>query len=51
MWVMKHWHRLLEEVVDACPWKHSSQVGQSSEDPDLVEDVPCHCREVGLDNL
>ena len=26
-----------------------SQVGRGSEQPDLVEDVPAHCREVGLD--
>jgi len=27
------------------------QVGRGSEQPDLVEDVPAHCRGVGLDGL
>ncbi|GAB0180784.1 hypothetical protein GRJ2_000543700 [Grus japonensis] len=27
------------------------QAGQGSEPPNLVEDVPAHCREVGLDDL
>jgi len=27
------------------------QVGRGSEQPDLVEDVPAHCRGVGLDDL
>jgi len=33
------------------PWKHSSQVGQGSGQPDVVEHVPAHCRGVGLDDL
>jgi len=27
------------------------QVGRGSEQPDLVEDVPAHCRGLGLDDL
>lgn len=27
------------------------QVRQGSEQPGLTEDIPAHCREVGLDNL
>jgi len=27
------------------------QIGQGSERPGLVEDVPAHCRGVGLDDL
>ena len=33
------------------PWKHPGQVGRGSEQPDAVEDVPAHCRGVGLDDL
>ena len=35
--VVRHWHRLPRE----------GQVGLSSEQPSLVEDVPVHGREVG----
>ncbi|KAK4828390.1 hypothetical protein QYF61_026128 [Mycteria americana] len=33
------------------PGNIQGQVGRGSEYPDLVEDVPAHCREVGLDDL
>ena len=33
------------------PGNIQGQVGQGSEQPDLVEDVPAHCRGVGLDGL
>jgi len=33
------------------PYKIQGQVGRGSEQPDLVEDVPAHCRGVGLDDL
>ena len=33
------------------PGNVQGQVGQGSEQPDLVEDVPAHCRGVGLDDL
>jgi len=61
--VVRHWHRLLREVVEAPSLEtfkelacddmvHSEcQVGQGSEQPDLVEDVPAYCRGVGLDDL
>ena len=46
--VVKHWHRLPREGVDApIPGNIPGQVGWGSEQPDLVEDVPAHCR--GLD--
>jgi len=33
------------------PGNIQSQVGQDSEQPGLVEDIPAHCRGVGLDDL
>jgi len=33
------------------PSNIQGQVGRGSEQPDLVEDVPAHCRGVGLDDL
>ena len=46
----------LEQVVQRggrCPMAGNiqGQVGQASEQPDLVEDVPAHCRGVGLGDL
>jgi len=52
MRVVKHWHRLPRDVVDApFPGNIQGQVGWGFEQPDLVEDVPAHCRVVGLDDL
>ena len=33
------------------PGNIQGQVGRGSEQPHLVEDVPAHCRGVGLDDL
>jgi len=33
------------------PWRYHGQAGWSSEQPDLVVDVPAHCTEAGTDNL
>jgi len=33
------------------PGNIQGQIGCSSEQPDLVEDVPAHCRAGGLDGL
>ena len=33
------------------PGNIQGQVGQDSEQPDLAEDVPAHCRGVGLGDL
>ena len=45
MRVVKHW--LPREVVDTPSWKHS----RSGWTGLRVEDVPAHCRGVGLDDL
>ena len=46
----------LEQVAQGgctCPITGNiqGQAGRGSEQPDLVEDVPAHCRGVGLDDL
>jgi len=33
------------------PGNIQDQAGQGSEQPGLVEDIPAHCRGVGLDDL
>jgi len=48
MRVVKHWHRLPREAVDApFPGSVQGQVGLSSGQPGLVEHVPAHGRGVG----
>lgn len=47
---------MLEQVAHragSCPdpGKIRGQTGQESEQPDGVEDVSAHCREIGLDGL
>ena len=45
MRVVKHWHRLPREGGRCpIPGNIQGQVGWGSEQPDLVEDVPAHCR-------
>ena len=53
MRVAKHWHRLPRGVVDAPSLETLSQgqVGRGSEQPDLAEGIPAHCRGAGLDGL
>ena len=46
----------LEQVAQrggrcAIPGNIQGQAGRGFEQPDLVEDVPAHCRGVGLDDL
>ena len=48
--VVRHWHRLLIEVVDV-PSLVQGQVGWGFEQPGLVEDVPAHGRGVGTSDL
>jgi len=48
MKVVKHWHRLRREVVDAPSLE--TFIGQGSEQPDLAEEVAAHCRGIGLDD-
>jgi len=51
MRVVKHWNRLLRGSGGPIPGNIQGQVGRGSEQPGLVEDVPAHCRGVGLDDL
>lgn len=47
MVMVRHMNRLLREMVENIQVK----VGCGSKQPDLAEDVPVHCREVGLADL
>jgi len=49
--VVRHWHRLLREVVGVLSLEVFSQAGQSPEQPDVVTEVPAHGRAVGLGGL
>jgi len=52
MSVVKHWHRLLREVVEAPSLEaFKARVDRALEQPGVVEGVPAHCRRVGLDDL
>lgn len=46
---VKHWTRLLREVADVSPVTQG-QVGQSSEQLELVDYIPDHFRAVALVN-
>lgn len=48
MRMIKHWARLFREVVGYHAWRHLKEVGWCSEQPDLAEGIPLHCRGVGL---
>ena len=50
--MVQHWHKMPQELV-RCPIPGTipDQVGQSSEQPDLLKDVPVHCRPLGPDDL
>jgi len=49
--VLKHWNSFPREVIDVLSLEILSQIGCVSEQPDLVEDIPAHCRWIGLDDL
>jgi len=51
MRVVKHWNGLPERQWRPHPWKHSRPGWMSSEQPGVVEDIPAHCRGVGLVDL
>lgn len=57
MTVVKHWHKLPKEAVDvSCPETFLARLDatgseQPVEDSDPIEDVPAHCRGIGLYGL
>lgn len=46
MRVLKHWHN-----PDRWQCPNPGNIQGQTEQPDLVEDVPAHCRMAGLDDL
>jgi len=52
MRVVKHWHRLLRELVDALALETLQvRLEGALSNPAPVEEVPAHGKEVGLDGL
>ena len=49
--VVKHWNGLPRGSGVPIPGNIQGQVGRRSEQPGLVEDVPAHCRGIGLGDL
>ena len=47
MRVMKHWNKLPRGRGGPMPGNIQGQVGRGSEQPDLVVDIPAHCRGLG----
>jgi len=46
------WEQVVQRGTEGfIPGNTQSQVGRCSEQPGLVEDVPAHCRGIGLDDL
>jgi len=51
-WILlEHWMIAQRGSGGPIPGNLQGQVGWGSEQPGLVEDVPAHCRGVGLDDL
>lgn len=51
MKLVKSYSRLPREVVDALSMEIIKATLDRAEQPDLVEDIPAHCRGVGLDDI
>jgi len=52
MRVVKHWEQIAWGGGRCpIPGNIQGQVGQGSEQSDLIEDIPIHCRVVGLEGL
>ena len=50
--VVSHWKRVVQRGSGGpIPGNIPGQVGRGSEQPGLVENIPAHCRGVGLDDL
>lgn len=51
MWVVKHWNKLTPCLLPTIPANIQGQIGLGSHQPDLVEDIPAHCKGFRLDDL